>query len=161
MVSVDPCGTIASYIVRSLSGKSVPYDVSALVTEVAAAEGRLYRCKLCGRTFKPLAFKYHLESRHCSELKELWIKFKPKALFRRGGPKRVFIPFVFICRSCGWRIRVELPSNRGPPNIKRKLQELLGIVIPSNCPKCGRRFPDEIDRLEFEPGGGVVWDSKC
>ena len=150
MVSVDPCGTIASYIVRSLSGKSVPYDVSALVAEVATAEGRLYKCKLCGRTFKPLAFKHHLRSVHCSELKELWIKFKPKALFRGGGPKRVFIPFVFTCRSCGWRIRVELPSNAGPPNVKRKLQELLGVIIPYSCPNCGRAF--DISKVEVKFG---------
>jgi|GEM_PF-4634313 transposase-like protein len=151
MVSADPCRTIASYIVRYLSGRSIPYDVSALVTEIAAIEGRLYKCKLCGRTFKPLAFKQHLERRHCSELKEFWIKFKPKALFRRGGPKRTFTPFIFICRSCGWSVRVELPSNAGPPNIKRKLQELLGVIIPHSCPKCGRRFQDEVDRLEFAP----------
>jgi rubredoxin len=153
----DPCLSIASYIVRYLSGESVPYDVSALVAEVATVEGRLYRCKLCGKAYKFRAFKHHLRSMHCSELKELWIRLKPKALFRGGGPKRMFIPVVFICRSCGWSTRVELPSNKGPPNIKRKLEELLGIVIPFSCPKCGRRFKAEIDRLEFE---GEMLESK-
>jgi DNA-directed RNA polymerase subunit RPC12/RpoP len=156
MVSADPCRAIASYIVRYLSGKSVPYDVSALVDEVAAIEGRLYKCKLCGKAYKFRAFKHHLESRHCSELKELWIKLKPKALFRGGGPKRTFTPIVFTCRSCGWRVKLELPSNAGPPNIKRRLQELLGIVIPYSCPKCGRRFQDEIDGLEFAPLEEVI-----
>jgi predicted RNA-binding Zn-ribbon protein involved in translation (DUF1610 family) len=148
----DPCGTIASYIARLLSGRKVPYDLSALVAEVAVVEGGLYRCRLCGSTLKPLAFKHHLKSRHCGELKELWARLKPKALFRRGGPKRTFITVVFTCRSCGWRIKVDLPSNAGPPNIRRKLEEFLGVIIPYNCPKCGRRFKVEIDRLEFEGG---------
>jgi predicted RNA-binding Zn-ribbon protein involved in translation (DUF1610 family) len=62
----------------------------------------------------------------------------------------VFIPVVFICRSCGWRVRVELPSNAGPPNIKRKLQELLGVIIPYSCPNCGRAF--DISKVEVKFG---------
>jgi len=72
---------------------------------------------------------------------------KPKALFRGGGGKTSFMPFVFRCRVCGWGLRLELPCNAGPPSVNRKLGELLGTVIPRSCPVCGRVF--DVSRLEF------------
>jgi hypothetical protein len=39
---------------------------------------------------------------------------------------------------------------------RKPLRELLGVIIPHSCPKCGRRFQDEIDRLEFAPLEEVV-----
>jgi hypothetical protein len=75
------------------------------------------------------------------------VLIKPRALFRGGGGRTVFMPFVFRCRSCGWGLRLELPCNAGPPSIRKKLQELVGVVIPRSCPNCGRVF--DLSRIGF------------
>jgi hypothetical protein len=76
-----------------------------------------------------------------------WGRLRPRALFRGGGGRVSFMSFVFRCRSCGWGVRVELPCNAGPPSVRRKLGELLGVVIPKSCPGCGRVF--DVSRIEF------------
>jgi hypothetical protein len=125
----------------------VPFDVSSLAASVVSCEGNSYRCLLCNRVLRLSGLKYHLARRHCGELLELWVRFRPKARFRGGGGRVSFMPFVFYCRSCGWSIRLEFPCNAGPPNVRRKLEELLGSVIPRSCPRCGRLF--DVSRVEF------------
>jgi hypothetical protein len=78
---------------------------------------------------------------------ELWSRLRPRALFRGGGGRTSYMPFKIVCRGCGWSVRVELPCNAGPPSVRRKLEELLGVVIPGSCPRCGRLF--DISRVEF------------
>jgi hypothetical protein len=143
----DRCSVVASLIVKHLLGKPVPFDVSGLVAAVVERDGGLCVCRLCGGRFRLGGLGFHLRRRHCSEVLELWSSFRPKALFRGGGGKTSFMPFVFRCRSCGWSVRVELPCNAGPPNVKRKLEELLGVVIPGSCPSCGRVF--DVSKVEF------------
>jgi hypothetical protein len=70
---------------------------------------------------------------------ELWSRLRPRALFRGGGGRPSFMPFVFYCRSCGWGLRLELPCNAGPPNVRRRLFELLGTVIPKILNKISSR----------------------
>jgi hypothetical protein len=152
MVS-DRCSTIASLIVRFLAGRPASFDVSQLVERVVSREGGLYVCRLCGRSFKLSGLRFHLQRRHCNELVELWSKLRPRALFGGGGGRVSFMSFVFRCRSCGWGVRLELPCNAGPPSIRRKLSELLGTVIPRQCPVCGRVF--DLSRVEFGFEGGV------
>lgn len=45
-------------------------------------------------------------------------------------------------------MRLELPCNHGPPSVPRKLEELLGTVIPRSCPRCGRVF--DVGRIELK-----------
>jgi len=147
----DRCGVVASLVVKFLSGRRVPFDVSQLASSVVVREGGVYRCLLCGRTLRLSGLVFHLRRRHCGELLELWSSTRPRALFRGGGGRTSFMPFVFYCRSCGWSLRVELPCNAGPPSIKRKLEELLGTVIPRSCPNCGRLFDVSRVELGFAP----------
>jgi hypothetical protein len=146
----DRCSSIASLVVKHLLGKPVPFDVSGLVAAVVVREGGVYRCLLCGRTLKLSGLVFHLRRRHCGELLELWGRLRPRALFRGGGGRPSYMPFLFRCRSCGWSLRLELPCNAGPPSVKRKLGELLGTVIPRSCPRCGRVFGVERIELGFE-----------
>jgi len=141
------CPTVASLIVRYLLGRRTPFDVSLLASSVVEPVSGGFRCRLCGKTLKLAALKAHLQRRHCGELEELWSAARPKALFRGGGGRASFMPFVFYCRSCGWMLRLELPCNAGPPSVPRKLGELLGSVIPSSCPGCGRVF--DVSRVEL------------
>ena len=147
----DRCSTVASLVVRFLSGKPVPFDVSQLASSVIVREGGVYRCLLCGRVLRLSGLVFHLRRRHCSELLELWSSLRPRALFRGGGGRPSYMPFVFYCRDCGWSVRIELPCNAGPPNVRRKLLELLGTVIPRRCPVCGRLFDVSRVELGFAP----------
>jgi len=146
-VVYDRCSSVASLVVKHLSGRRTPFDVSGLAASVVFREGNVYRCLLCGRTLRLSGLVFHLRRRHCSELLELWSSVRPRALFRGGGGRTSFMPFVFMCRVCGWSVRLEFPCNAGPPSIKRKLEELLGTVIPRSCPNCGRLF--DVSRIEF------------
>jgi hypothetical protein len=146
-VVYDRCSVVVSLIAKFLSGRSVPFDVSQLAASVVEVSGGRYVCRLCGRVFRLSGLRFHLQRRHCSELVELWSELRPQALFRGGGGRPSFMPFVFMCRNCGWSLRLDLPCNAGPPSVKRKLSELLGTVIPRCCPKCGRVF--DVGRLEF------------
>jgi ribosomal protein L37AE/L43A len=146
----DRCGVVASLVVKHLSGRRTPFDVSSLAATVVVREGGVYRCRLCGRRLRLGGLKFHLTRRHCGELLELWSSTRPRALFRGGGGRPSYMPFIFKCRACGWSLRVELPCNAGPPSIKRKLVELLGSVIPRCCPRCGRVFGVERIELGFE-----------
>jgi hypothetical protein len=152
-VVYDRCSTIASYIVRFLAGKPTRFDVSQLVVAVVSREGGVLVCRLCGRTLRLGGLRFHLVRRHCGELVELWSSVRPRALFRGGGGRASFMPFLFYCRSCSWSLRLEFPCNAGPPSVPRKLGELLGTVIPRQCPVCGRLF--DLSRVEF----GFVADS--
>jgi hypothetical protein len=143
----DRCSSVASYVVKHLSGRRVPFDVSGLAAGVVSREGGFYVCRFCGRVLKLSGLKYHLARRHCPELLELWSSTRPRALFRGGGGRTSFMPFIFKCRACGWGVRIELPCNAGPPNVRRKLLELLGTVIPYRCPRCGRLF--DVSRVEL------------
>jgi ribosomal protein L37AE/L43A len=143
----DRCSAVASYVVKFLAGRSVPFDVSQLVVATVERTSRGFRCRLCGRTLKLSALKSHLQHKHCSELVELWGRLRPRALFKTRGGRTSYMPFVFMCRVCGWSLRVELPCNAGPPSVPRKLEELLGTVIPRSCPSCGRVF--DVRRVEF------------
>ena len=143
----DRCSTVASLVVRFLSGRRTPFDVSGLAAAVVEATAGGFRCLLCGRTLRLSGLVFHLRRRHCSELLELWSSTRPRALFRGGGGRPSYMPFVFYCRDCGWGLRVELPCNAGPPSIKRRLFELVGSVIPRCCPRCGRVF--DLSRVEF------------
>jgi hypothetical protein len=143
----DRCSTVVSFVVKHLSGRRTPFDVSSLVSRVVLREGGFYVCRLCGRRLRLSALKLHLRRRHCSELLELWSSTKPRVLFRGGGGRAVFMPFRFVCRVCGWGLRLEFPCNAGPPSVPRKLGELLGVVIPRVCPSCGRVF--DLSRIEF------------
>jgi hypothetical protein len=143
----DRCSTVASLIVKHLSGKPTHFDISSLASHVVLREGGSYRCLLCNRVLKLSVLGYHLRHKHCSELLELWSSLRPRALFRGGGGRASFMPFKIVCRSCGWGVRVELPCNAGPPNLKRKLVELQGVVIPHSCPVCGRVF--DLSKIEF------------
>jgi rubredoxin len=149
----DRCSVVASLIVRFLSGRPARFDVSQLAASVVSREGDRYVCKLCGGVFKLNTLVYHLRRRHCGEVLELWSSLRPRALFRGGGGRASFMPFRFYCRNCGWGVKVELPCNAGPPNIRRKLGELLGVVIPRSCPGCGRVF--DVSKIELGFGGGV------
>jgi ribosomal protein L37AE/L43A len=143
----DRCSTVASLIVKFLLGKRVSFDVSQLVERVVSRDGGGYVCRFCGGVFRLNTLVYHLRRRHCGELLELWGSLRPKPLYRGGGGRVVFMPFKFVCRGCGWSVRLELPCNAGPPSVRRKLVELLGVVIPRSCPKCGRVF--DVSRIEF------------
>jgi RNase P subunit RPR2 len=138
---------VTGIISRYLMGKPVKYDVSGFVARVAVRVEGGFRCGFCGGVFKVNGLIAHLRRRHCSELLELWSSTRPRALFRGGGGRTSFMPFVFKCRSCGWSLRVELLCNAGPPNLRRKLEELLGTVIPRSCPGCGRLF--DVSRVEL------------
>jgi len=107
----------------------------------------LYVCRFCGGVFKVNTLVAHLRRRHCGELVELWGSLRPRALFGGGGGRPVFMPFRFYCRGCGWSVKIELPCNAGPPSIRRKLEELVGVVIPRQCPGCGRVF--DFSKIEF------------
>jgi hypothetical protein len=146
----DRCSVVASYVVKFLSGKSTPFDVSSLAASVVSREGGSYVCRLCGGVFKLNTLVYHLRRRHCGELLELWSSLRPRALFKRGVGRVSFMSFKIVCRNCGWGLRLELPCNAGPPSVRRKLEELLGIVIPRCCPKCGRVFDVSKIELGFE-----------
>jgi hypothetical protein len=143
----DRCGVVASYIVKYLCGRPAPFDVSSLVSAVVSREGNSYRCLLCNRVLKLSVLGYHLRRKHCNELLELWSSLKPRALFKSSGGRTSFMPFKFVCRSCGWSLRLELPCNAGPPSIRKKLRELTGVVIPHSCPSCGRVF--DFSKIEF------------
>jgi hypothetical protein len=143
----DRCSAVVSLIVKHLLGKRVPFNVSSLVERVVSREGGLCVCRLCGGRFRLSGLGFHLRRRHCGELLELWSSLRPKALFRGGVGRASFMPFVFMCRFCGWGLRLELPCNAGPPSVKRKLSELLGVVIPRSCPRCGRVF--DVSKIEF------------
>jgi hypothetical protein len=143
----DRCSAVASLVVKFLLGKPVPFDVSGLVAATVVRDGGLYVCRLCGRRLKLSGLGFHLRRRHCGELVELWGSVRPRALYRGGGGRVVFMPFKVVCRGCGWGLRLELPCNAGPPSIRRKLVELLGVVIPRSCPNCGRVF--DVSRIEL------------
>jgi hypothetical protein len=146
-VSRERCLWVTGVVSRYLMGGPVRYDVSQFVaTVVERCEGG-YRCRFCGGVFKLNTLVYHLRRRHCNELLELWGRLRPRALFGGGGGRVSFMSFVFMCRSCGWGLRVELPCNAGPPSVRRKLEELLGVVIPRSCPKCGRVF--DVSKIEL------------
>ena len=147
----DRCGVVASLVVKFLSGRRVPFDVSSLVVAVVEPASGGFRCRLCGRLVKLSGLRFHLTRRHCGELLELWSSTRPRALFRGGGGRTSFMPFVFYCRSCGWSVRIELPCNAGPPNVRRRLFELVGSVIPRRCPVCGRLFDVSRVELGFAP----------
>jgi hypothetical protein len=146
-LSVEKCYWVTGVVSRYLMGGPVGFDVSGFVAAVVERCEGGYRCRLCGGVFKLNTLIYHLRRRHCSELVELWGRLRPRALFGGGGGRASFMPFVFMCRFCGWGLRLELPCNAGPPSVKRKLEELLGTVIPGSCPRCGRVF--DLSRVEF------------
>jgi rubredoxin len=146
-LSVEKCYWVTGIISRYLMGKPVRFDVSQFVAAVVERCEGGFRCRLCGYVGRVNMLVYHLRRRHCGELLELWGKLRPRALFRGGGGRASYMPFRFYCRVCGWSIKIELPCNSGPPDVKRKLGELVGVVIPRCCPGCGRVF--DVSRLEF------------
>jgi hypothetical protein len=147
LLGVERCFWVTGVISRYLMGKPVKYDVSEFAAKVVEVAGGGFRCRLCGGVFRLNTLVYHLRRRHCGELVELWGSTKPRVLFRGGGGRVVFMPFRFVCRSCGWGLRLEFPCNAGPPSVRRKLFELVGVVIPRVCPRCGRVF--DLSRIEF------------
>jgi len=146
-VSRERCFWVTGVVSRYLMGGPVGFDVSGFVAAVVEVAGGGFRCRFCGGVFRLNTLIFHLRRRHCGELVELWSRLRPRALYRGGGGRAVFMPFVFRCRSCGWSVKIELPCNAGPPSVRRKLEELVGVVIPRQCPGCGRVF--DFSKIEF------------
>jgi len=137
-------GLISSYIM----GKPVKYDVSELVATIVEATGEGYRCKLCSRHFKLKMIIYHLRREHCSQVVELWDKVKPRALFEVPGGRPTFMKIAIQCRGCNYTIALEVPSNAGPPNLRKLLEKLQRMRILRRCPRCKRPF--HVQELEVK-----------
>ena len=146
-------GLLKAYFKGRLRG----LDVSGMAGRVVEFNGGLYKCLLCGGIYNNNHIWRHLYVKHCREVEDILGRVRYRRAFEPGRDRgRSYVNIIFKCSGCGWSYSFEAElTGVGVPNARRLYRELLGIVIPFNCPKCGRRFPDEINRLEFEPEGGV------
>jgi hypothetical protein len=158
------CSSTVGLLKAYFKGRLRGIDVSDVARRVVdRLEGGLYKCLLCGGIYSNNHIWRHLYEKHCREVEDILGRVRYRRAFEPGRDrKRSHVNIIFKCSGCGWSYSFEAElTGAGVPNVRRLYRELLGIVIPFNCPKCGRRFKAEIDRLEFQPGGGVVWDSMC
>jgi hypothetical protein len=132
------CGDVVGLLKSYFKGRLRGLDLSDMAGRIVEFEGGLYKCLLCGRV-------------------------RYRRVFEPGRDRRrSHVNIIFKCSGCGWSYSFEAElTGAGVPNVRRLYRELLGIVIPYNCPRCGRRFPNDVNRFEFQPGGGVGWDSMC
>lgn len=133
-----------------MAGKPISYDASSLAGEVVEVSGRRAKCKLCGRSVRTSMLKHHLQSKHCNELLELLEKHKIRRLIARHGLNKLAFTIEFYCTGCGWRRKITVESNTGPPNV-RKLLNRMGLT---KCPDCGKPFA--VRGFEFRWGRGEV-----